>query len=358
MTPKYLRLSNILKEQVRISLANGEDKLPTEKSLCEKYGVSRQTVREALAILEKENLILKKQGSGIYINYPANSGRDKRIALLLAADNEYIFPSIIKSLRIQFEKSGYVMDVLLHDGDYSIERSLLMEVAQKKYSGIIVQPIRSSLPGPNAELYETLRDSGCKVLFLWGLHPNMSSFPCVRADDVFGGYIAAKHLINNGHLNISLLMNRDDITGLNRYSGLLMAISDSGIPIKNNTAYWYFDEDINALHSFHDLTFLETFIHSLSGSTAVVCHNDEVAYWLIKELEKSGLKVPEDISVVSFDNSYLSDFASSHITSLSHNKGEFEKQVCEYMLNLINGKEYSLSNLSWKLIKRSSDSSI
>ena len=354
MIPKYIRLSNILREQLEASALSGANKLPTEKALCDKYHVSRQTIREALSILEKDNLIVKKQGSGTYINFQAKN-QARRIAIIVGSDSDYIFPNFISELRTQFQKAGYKADIFRHENSYLSERALLENIMREGYSGIVVEPVKSSLPSPNAEAYEHLKSSGCKLLFIWAANPNLSSHPCIRADDVFGGYIAGKHLILNGHTNISLFLNRDDICGINRYNGFLTAASDYGIVPRDDMVCWYYDNDIRMLRLHDKSAFIKHSVDFFKKSTAVICQNDEVAYWLIKTFSQSGIRVPEDISIISFDNSYLSDFASSHITSLSHKKGELTAIICESLIRLINGETIPRTALSWKIIKRSSD---
>ena len=89
--------------------------------------------------------------------------------------------------------------------------------------------------------------------------------------------------------------------------------------------------------------------------TAVICQNDEIAYWLIRELRYAGMRVPEDVSVVSFDNSYMSDLNSVRITTLSHEKQELGTAAASALLKIIQGEPVLSEDLSWKLIQKGSD---
>ena len=88
--------------------------------------------------------------------------------------------------------------------------------------------------------------------------------------------------------------------------------------------------------------------------TAVICQNDEIAYWLIRELRYAGIRVPEDVSVVSFDNSYMSDLNSVRITTLSHDQ-ELGTAAAAALLKIIQGEPVLSEDLSWKLIQKGSD---
>ena len=91
MSTKYQTLAEQLKKELSDNLARGVSKLPTEKALCEKFQVSRQTVRQALSLLEKEKLIARRQGSGSYATGLLPETNKNRVAILLSSDTEYIF---------------------------------------------------------------------------------------------------------------------------------------------------------------------------------------------------------------------------------------------------------------------------
>ena len=91
--------------------------------------------------------------------------------------------------------------------------------------------------------------------------------------------------------------------------------------------------------------------------SAVICQNDEIAYWLIKELHYAGIRVPEDISVVSFDNSYMSDLDSIRITTLSHKSHEMGFMAASTLLRMIQGEPVFSEELSWQLVLKGSDAS-
>lgn len=70
--PLYYQLYDIITEKIHSGIYNENDKLPSERELCEKYDISRATVRRAMVELEKNDYIYKKQGKGVFIS-SANS---------------------------------------------------------------------------------------------------------------------------------------------------------------------------------------------------------------------------------------------------------------------------------------------
>ena len=97
MTPKYEQLVQELRAALPQWYADGQRKLPGEQALAAQLSVSRQTLRQALAVLEQEGLIEKRRGSGSFL-CPAAARQDRRIAVIATSLSDYIFPSLLKDV--------------------------------------------------------------------------------------------------------------------------------------------------------------------------------------------------------------------------------------------------------------------
>ena len=91
----------------------------------------------------------------------------------------------------------------------------------------------------------------------------------------------------------------------------------------------------------------------LEPATAVICYNDEIAFLLIQELLAMGKKVPQDVAVVSFDNSYYSQISPIPITSLRHRE-KMGRTAAEEMIRILGGAPGQSRALEWELLERSS----
>lgn len=356
MTPKYIRLSNLLKEQILSNIRKGNYTLPTEEKLCKKYDVSRQTVRRALEILIDEDLIERRQGSGTYIKDTSPNSAKRQVAVLLAYDNEYTYPNLLGDILSALNKENYSSTLYLTENKVMKEREFLKHLLNHPVHGIIVEPVRSALPNPNLDLYEMLKERGTVILFLSGIYPNFPAFPYVKSDDFYGGYVLGKYLLQRNHHAIAGIFKQDDYKGIQRYHGLVTALADASAAFQDESIGWFSTGDLTALQKKQDTGFLAEFIRGkLNACSAVVCYNDEIAYWLIKELKTADISVPADISIVSFDNSYLSNFGSQRITSLSHNSHELGRAAASGLVSLMRGEHFTSLSLSWHLVNRSSD---
>ena len=105
MAIKYKWLAGRLREQLPDYTANGIHRLPTEAAISQRYKVSRQTVRQALSVLEQEGLIEKRQGSGSYIT--GRSRGEDRIDLLLSSDSAYLYPMLLHDIKKTLAAQGF-----------------------------------------------------------------------------------------------------------------------------------------------------------------------------------------------------------------------------------------------------------
>ena len=113
--PKYRLLADDLRERILQGHTEG-DKLETENEMVARYGVSRQTVRHALSILENEGLIIRRQGSGIYVTEHRQGSQicptmDKTITFISTYISDYVFPSIIRGAEEVLTGSGYTLKI-------------------------------------------------------------------------------------------------------------------------------------------------------------------------------------------------------------------------------------------------------
>lgn len=354
MSAKYVRLADLLKKLIEESTGDSF-RLPTEAALCKKYGVSRQTVRKALSVLEAQHFIEKRQGSGSYATGLLGREEKNTVVVLVCSDTEYIYPGLLADIRGVLQEAGFSCTVHVTDNQISKEREILQLLLENPVRGILSEGCKTEFPTPNQDLYDRLAKKGTSILFFHGNYSNMPDYLSVRDDNYGGGYYLGKYLASLGHKKIAGIFKRDDAQGIERYFGLLSALRDENIPFCEESVGFFDTAELTALQNKQDTGFLSEFVlKQLKNSTAVVCYNDEIAYWLMKELTYKNLRIPEDISVVCFDNTYLSELSSIQLTSLSHKNHEMGTAAAEAVLKLIKGKPVSSQKLSWHLVDRRS----
>ena len=352
---KYRQLADLLRSDAAKILKEGGVRLPTEMEIASSYGISRQTVRNALKVLEDEGVIEKRQGSGSYINPQKQSGDMKQIAVVTTFIDDYIFPTILHDAQRIFAENGYSTLIYATENSVGREHEILTELLGKSISAVLIEGSRTALPTPNSALFSAFRKREIPLLFLHGLYPNLHDFPSVLDDNFSGGYQLTEYLIGKGHSRIAGVFKSDDMQGPLRYHGVVSAMTDAGIEINDSCFCWYDSEDRKAIISGKGVERLERFIsRRLENVSAVVCYNDEIAYTMVRLLLEIGIRIPEDIAVVSFDNSFYSQIGAVPITSLGHSVPKSGKAAAEMLVGMLNGKNADSMLLKWELISRAS----
>lgn len=351
---KYQLLADQLREELLRSNGQAGWKLPTEQELAQQFQFSRQTVRHALRLLEEEGLIQRRQGSGSYATGRIPGATPRQIAVVTSFLDDYIFPTILHDASELFARRGYSTAVYATENQVSVEREILLRLLEEPVSGLLVEGSKTALPTPNADLYQRLRQAKIPMVFLHGAYHELPGVPCVADDNYGGGYQLARYLTSKGHRHIAGIFKSDDVQGPQRYHGVISAIRDAGLPIQDSRFAWYGTEDRRCLLEEKDSRLLTDFLQKrLDGATAVICYNDEIAYPLIQTLLAAGRRVPEEVAVVSFDNSHLSQIGPVPVTSLSH-RSRMGQVAAEEMFRLLQGEPAHSKFLEWELISRSS----
>lgn len=354
MALKYRVLAQLLREEITTHTSERGYRLSTERELSERYHMSRQTVRHALALLEQEGLIQQRQGSGAYAtgrNLPAAM----EIAVITTFVDEYIFPSLLHDMEAVLQHCGYRLRVHVTLNQMSAEREILRELIQRPVGGILVEGSKTALPTPNADLYQKLHQMHIPIVFFQGSYGSLSHIPAVTGDNYAGGCRLAQYLMEKGHRSIGGIFKSGDIQGIERCSGAVCALRDAGLPLPDHRICWYDTDQRQQIVDERNTDLLAQFLaRRLSGVTGIICYNDEIAFHLIQVLLAQGKRVPRDVAVVSFDNSYYSQICPVPITSLGHLSCRMGTESAQALLRQLQGRTSRSAVLPWELVVRNS----
>ena len=130
----------------------------------------------------------------------------------------------------------------------------------------------------------------------------------VLSDNFYGAYMLTSHLIENGHRRIGFLGSIGSTSSIqDRYLGYYKALLENRIPLRQD---WVIGDRSNESDIFPEFTLPQDM------PTAFVCNCDETAYKLVNQLKNAGYSVPEDISVVGYDNHIYSTICNPRLTTI------------------------------------------
>lgn len=339
---KYMKLVEVLKEELKTSNWKADQRFYSEHQLCQKYHLSRQTVRQAIGLLETDNLLYSVRGSGTFVTEHAVRSRNqstRTIGILVTYLSDYIFPVIIKELEKTFTAANYYIYIASTGNSVSQERKLLQAMIDKKVDGIILEPTKSALPNPNLDIYRDLHNQGYPIICINSYYPDLN-LPLVALDDQTAGCMATKHLIDAGHTKLGAILKSDDIQGHLRYSGFQNMILAHGAEFIDDRVFWYTTEDLPNLEDDS-----EHILGRLKDCTAVLCYNDQIALRLIAILQHAGIEVPRDMSVISIDDSRFAEIGLVPLTSVHNPASEVGRVAAENLLKLIAGQNIDAGRL-------------
>lgn len=330
---KYKVITDYIENRINSGNLVFGEKLPSENVLTTKFNVSRDTVRRGFRDLEEKGYIERRKGSGTFVKYRARN--NTRIAVVTTYVENYIFPSIIKGIGEVLSEEGYTMQLSFTNNTFSKEREVLTAIIDSDdVAGIIMEPVKSALPNPNLDCYAKLKDMGIPVLFVNSYYSD-TDIPHVSLNDEEMGYIATRYLIGKGHRKIGAILKMDDGQGHLRFAGFRRALTECGINDAADNVVWFDTRDEDDINKVSD-----HIKERLSDKTAVFCYNDKVAVNFCGYLKGENVRIPEDVSIISMDNSMLAEVNETKITSCQHPKDELGRQSARNLIELIKDSRF------------------
>lgn len=169
----------------------------------------------------------------------------------------------------------------------------------------------------------------------------------IIGDSIYGTYVLTNYLIEKGHRKIGFVGSVLQTSSiLDRYVGYYKAIIQNQLTFEKECVI----EDRDKKGNFIKFVLPERM------PTAFVCNCDEVGYWFVKRLKKEGYRVPEDISVVGFDNYIYATLTSPQLTTFESNIDNMAENAVEAIIKKVRDRNYVLGRkvISGKLVVRDS----
>ncbi|MBM7585422.1 GntR family transcriptional regulator of arabinose operon [Bacillus pakistanensis] len=340
METKYSIVKKSIKSKILDGTYEPHEKIASESEMMRQFNVSRHTVRLAIGELVSEGWLYRSQGAGTFCadrneQQRKEVGSRKNIAIVTTYISDYIFPSIIRGAEASLSEQGYQVTLFNTNNDHDKEREYLEKIITQGFDGAIIEPTQSAYTNPNINYYLNLERLNIPYIMINAYYDALEPVRVV-VDDERGAFLQTEHLIERGHREILGFFKTDDMQGTLRMKGYLKAHRKYNVPInpKHMVSYNTFekhDKPIEELKSF--LT------QPGQRPTAIVCYNDELAMKLLDVIRENNLRVPEDISIIGFDNSILAEMSEVKLTTIEHPKSDLGKTAGKLILSLIKPRQ-------------------
>ncbi len=331
-----------------VAQKSGVNVSTVSRALNNSYGVHEDTRRHVLKVAARLNYRANQVARGLV------TGRSHSIGLVISDIRNPFFAEVARGA----EDAAFHADrnLVLCNSDLNAEKQMryIDWLLAKRIDGIVMNSVAPLGPALQAQL----RAAGVPIVLL-----NLSSadrrfsagrFSSVVADNVVGGEMAANYLIDLGHVHVIHITGpREHGNFIDRVKGFLRVFRDRGLP-KPEIVYGE-HTFAAAYQSARQRVKLDRKI------TAVFAGNDVIAFGCIRAMMEKGIRIPQDISIIGFDNIEISQITSPPLTTIDQPKYETGKAAVEMLLSMaakdgMRGPEHRIIGV--RLIERQSCRSI
>ncbi len=323
-------------------------KLPTEAELCKHFKVSRPTVARAMFKLKKESLIERKAGIGSYVVWKQrNVKEDKKFGLLIPGlrDTE-IFQGICAQMASLSRDNSFTLIWGGAIATASVYDSLVTEQVCEQYidqkvDGIFFAPceLTPSMRKVNLRITEKLRRAGIPIVLIDRdivPFPERSGYDIVGIDNFQAGYLAANHLLKLNSRRIDFFSRPNSAPTVSmRIRGYMAALIEAGIKPEED---W--------VHSGNpdDQEYIKSLI-SEKGVTCLICANDVTAGAILHSLDELGIRVPQNVRIIGYDNIKAAEHLRSPLTTLRQPIEELGILAIQTMLSRLDNPAIPVRNI-------------
>ncbi|MCM0647331.1 GntR family transcriptional regulator [Clostridium swellfunianum] len=320
------------------------DRLPTELELMEKFNVSRITAKRALEELKNKGLIYRKKGHGSFLSKTLekeNNIQQKIISMIIPYENSTgRFIDYIRGAADYLYSKGYLLSINCTDGYEAKERDFLISMSGMGVSGIIYYPTNRI---NNFDILSALYMNEYPIVLIDKYFDSLPLSYSV-SDNFAGGYESCKHLIDLGHRNIAFMssINIEKVSSVReRFLGYCKALKDNGLKITSDFILTEFldgiaTETAGEVNIDYTPSLLEKLIDK--EVTAVIAENDYIALDIIKALEAIQVEMPNDISLIGFDNIPILSQMNIQLTTIEQDFYEIGRKAAVIVVDAIEGK--------------------
>lgn len=245
------------------------------------------------------------------------------IGVIITDISNPFFADIIKAIEKETASYGYSIILFNTDGDLEKEKKYINILKSYKVDGILIVPSNAK-----NKSFKNLKNSSTPIVVIT---QDVKDFSCVSMSHYIGGQKVAKHLVDMGYSKFSFVGYKDD----EKERGFKEEIENCGINLNNN--YVFIDKGNNNSVSF-DLK--EFIINNLNDSgIGIFTHNDIEALMVLHILKELKVKIPEEVALVGFDNTYITKEVSPSISSVAQLVEEIGRKAVEILMDKISSSE-------------------
>lgn len=306
----------------------------TIKDIARILGISPSTVSRALkdhpdinsdtkkAVNELANK-LKYQPNAVALSL--KNSRSNTIGIIIPEIVHYFFSSVISGIEDIASQRGYTVIICQSNESFDREVANAKTLLSHRVDGILISISKQTNTFTH---FQNLQEGGIPLVFFDRIAPGINADQVI-IDDIEASYDATRHLIENGCKRIAHFAGPQSLLiGRNRLQGYINALTEAGLPVDNRLIIQAdtFEKARNTVGQMLD-----------SGTIpdGIFAVNDMTAIGAMQTIQKRGLRIPEDVSIVGFSDGYLSGVTDPHLSSVDQHGYEMGTMAAEMLFKRI-----------------------
>lgn len=349
----HSQVAAILRDRIESGLWPNGTSLPSEKELCAEFDVARGTIRQALQTLEREGYLRREQGRGTFVQISAASAQDRTQSRRLAFIVPYVRDSSVPSILIGFqqvaEQANFSVIFNHVNNDLKQQERAIRKLIAENVTGIALYPVDSE--NLSLAVIDSMSQAGIPLVLI-DRYLRSAATDYVMTDHFGGAIRGAHYLFEQGHQRVGFVSWLSPAISMeHRYLGYVQALAERDTPLDERLVC-----RVEAYPAF-DYSRLAEYLSGPNRPTAVFAANDQIAIALYRAANMVGLSIPDDLSVLGFDNLDVSSHLDPPLTTLAQSFPEIGQAAADLLLRRLQGGEtqyYEQITLPAQLIIRGS----
>ncbi|APX08453.1 MULTISPECIES: substrate-binding domain-containing protein [Vibrio] len=330
--------------------------MATMKDIAKLAGVSTSTVSHVInkTRFVSEEISERVNNAAKELNYYAPSAlarslkvnRTKTIGMLVTTSTNPFFGEVVKGVERSCYHKGYSLILCNTEGDNERMRESINTLLQKRVDGLIL--MCSSLEGERIDVFERYPDIPVVVMD-WG--PMLFTSDKIQDNSLRGGYLAAKYLIDCGHKEVGcitgpLIKHQAQM----RYEGYKRAMLEAELEFNAN---WIVESDFECEGGYQAF---KKMVERGPLPSSIFVSNDMMAMGVINAANELGIQIPEQLSIIGYDDIHIAKFMSPSLTTIHQPKYRLGQAAVETLLRKLDEKsdEAQVVQLEPTLVERNS----
>jgi len=309
--PKYRQVKDYVLMQIENNELGKDGRIPSESEFSKLLDVSSITVRKALNDLVNEGVIYRIRGKGSFVSEQKAPAAEKSLdyVTFIISGNEMhnsSYMQIMKGIQSFLGQHDCKLMMEFVENDFEKEQELVGKLIQSDQRGLLIY---SADPNAARGYLNELRKKSIPFVLLDRI-PSGFSVDCITCNNQDGAYEAVEYLIDKGHQKIGFAAYDFYLnTEVERYNGYRRAMLDASLTPQEELSFFQ-----------HDLDYAELADQINQGNlTALFCANDRRALEVIDRLTQAGIQIPDQVSVMGFDDFESSKFAKVPLSTVKQN---------------------------------------